>query len=71
MKPQAKHLDSCIAGRQVFLEILPFYNSFATLRSNDFATKHESIKKLHSFFHGMVSPDYSLVSASFINYFLS
>jgi len=49
VKPQAKHLDSCIAGGQVFLEILPFYNSFATLRSSDFTTKHESIKSYISF----------------------
>ena len=33
MKPQAKHLDSCIAAREVFVEISSFYNSFATLRS--------------------------------------
>ena len=46
MKPQAKHLDSCIEGRQVFLEMLPFYNSFQ--------------KRVTFLFPGMVSSDFPM-----------
>ena len=68
MKPQANYLDSGIEGMQVFsargcltaLEILPFYNSFATLRSSDFAAKHESIKSCVPF-SPVWSPQISVV----------